>query len=381
MLDNEFPPLGGGMGTINRHLLLALADNPEIEVDLVTAALGRRSEQEQFAARIRLYKVPVNNRNLHHSSNRELASYSAQALPTAWRLHRSRRYDLCLAWSALPAGAVARALRRLSGLRYLVWITGSDIPGFEARYRRLYPVLTPLIRSVWHHAEANIVKCQGEVDMVRAVSARARLVVIPNAVDLSLFRPRVAAEAGAPLRLICVARLIERKGQHHLIAALRHLLDQGVAATLDLVGTGDSLADYQALAARLGVAGAVRFQGYVPREEIPARLTEADVFVLPSYNEGMSVSTLEALAAGLPVVVTRTGGVEELVEEGVNGLTFDWGDVEMLARHLARLAQEPELRRKMGEAARQKAARFSWDYMVKQYTQLFGEFMKVPERL
>ena len=67
MLNNEFPPLGGGTGTVNRALLQRFARAPGLEIDLITSALGRQPEQELFAKRIRILKVPVNNRNLHHS--------------------------------------------------------------------------------------------------------------------------------------------------------------------------------------------------------------------------------------------------------------------------------------------------------------------------
>jgi phosphatidyl-myo-inositol dimannoside synthase len=88
MLNNEFPPLGGGTGTVNQALFNHFKGIPDLTIDLVTSALGKRYEQEQFSERITLYKVPVNNRNLHHSSNRELLTYAARALPLAFRLHR-----------------------------------------------------------------------------------------------------------------------------------------------------------------------------------------------------------------------------------------------------------------------------------------------------
>src|SRR4051812_32281691 len=88
MLDNEFPPLGGGMGTVNEALLHQFADRADIEIDLITAALGGRAEEAQFAERIRIIKAPVWNRNIHHSTNRELLTYAAQALPLALRRQR-----------------------------------------------------------------------------------------------------------------------------------------------------------------------------------------------------------------------------------------------------------------------------------------------------
>jgi phosphatidylinositol alpha-1,6-mannosyltransferase len=115
--------------------------------------------------------------------------------------------------------------------------------------------------------------------------------------------------------------------------------------------------------------------GYVPREEIAAYYMGAHVFVLPSYNEGMSIATLEAMAAGLPVVVTCTGGTAELVEEGVNGLTFDWADVDTLTAHLRRLASDRALARRMGAASRVRAAGFSWDAAAERYLEMFAELM------
>jgi glycosyltransferase involved in cell wall biosynthesis len=377
MLNNEFPPLGGGTGTVNRALLQQFARTPDLEIDLVTSALGRRSEQDRFAERVRIFKVPVNNQNVHHSSNRELLTYVARALPTALRLHNARPYDLCFAWSAVPAGGVALALRRSVGLPYLVRVCGPDIPGFERRYGPLYPVLTPAIRAIWHGAAVVIAKCAGEADMIRAVDRAAAISLVANGVDLDAFHPATIPESGA-LRIICVARLIERKGQHHLIEAVRRLLAVGIPVTLDLVGTGDAHHALQAQAVAAGLSGAVRFVGYVPREDIAAHYSAAHVFVLPSYNEGMSVATLEAMASGLPVVVTRTGGTAELVDEEENGLVFSWADVDTLTAHLRRLAADRELAQRMGRASRARAAHFSWESAATRYLQVFGQIARRP---
>ena len=369
MLNNEYPPLGGGTGTVNRAIVQRLASVPDLEIDLITSALGKHFEQEPLTDRITLFKVPVNNRNLHHSSNRELLTYAARALSFALKRQRARAYDFCFAWSAVPAGGVALALRRLSGLRYLVRVCGPDIPGFEQRYGPLYPVLKPTIKAVWHGAEVVVAKCEGEAEMIRRIDPHVNITLVPNGVDLAAFSPAPMGDGG-PLRVICVARLIERKGQHQLIEAVKRLVDDGLDVTLDLIGTGDALEVNRQQAERLGVAERVRFAGYVPREDIAAHYAAAHVFVLPSYNEGMSVATLEAMAAGLPVIITRTGGTAELVEEGVNGLTFDWADVDRLVAHLKRLAHDRALARTMGAASRQRATLFSWDAAAQTYLDL-----------
>lgn len=370
MLNNEFPPLGGGMGTVNRALFDHLARVPDLEIDLITSAMGKRYEEKQFAEHIRILKVPVNNRNIHHSSNIELIAYAIRALPLALKLHRKTGYDFCFAWSAVPAGGVALPLHRLVGLNFLVRVCGPDIPGFERRYERLYPLLTPFIRAVWHGAKTVVAKCESEAEMIRAVDSRVNVSIVPNGVDISAFQPGDPIPEKGPLRILCVGRLIDRKGQKHLIRAVRQLTDHNVDVVLDLLGTGDSLQHYQALAQQYNVAELVKFHGYVSRGEIAKYYSKAHVFALPSYNEGMSVATLEAMAAGLPVVVTKTGGMEELVEEGVNGFMFDWADVDELTAHLRRLAINRAKAQEMGNASRVRAANFSWDRIASTYDDL-----------
>ena len=379
MLNNEFPPLGGGTGTVNEALLQRFATIPDLEIDLITSALGCVPEEGRFSQRIRILKVPVDNRNIHHSSNRELATYAMRALPLAMKLHRSEPYDVCFAWSAVPAGGVALGLRVLTGLRYLVRVCGPDIPGFEQRYGALYPILTPAIRAIWHGAQVVVAKCAGEADMIHAVDKGVQIELIPNGVDMTRFRPGDPIPDGGPLRLLCVGRLIERKGQRYLIEAVKRLTDAGVDVTLELVGTGDAADTYQAQVTALGIDDRVHFAGYVPRAQIAEHYAAAHVFVLPSYNEGMSVATLEAMAAGLPIVATNTPGMADLVNDQ-NGLIFNWGDVGALSHHLRYLAENRPMLRLMGDASFGHAKTFMWTTVVDRYGMVFEQMLAGSRR-
>jgi phosphatidylinositol alpha-1,6-mannosyltransferase len=124
----------------------------------------------------------------------------------------------------------------------------------------------------------------------------------------------------------------------------------------------------------------VQFAGYVPREQMAARYAAAHVFVLASYNEGMSVATLEAMAAGLPVVVTQTGGTAELVEDGVNGLCFGWADADTLVGHLRRLALGRGLARRMGSASRARASGFTWEAAAQRYLEAIAALVSDDHR-
>jgi len=372
MLNNEFPPLGGGTGSVNKAMLDRFTDVDWLNIDLITSALGTCREELQYADRVRITKVPVNNRDIHHSSARELLTYAWRALIEARRRHNAESYDFCFAWSSVPAGWVAMQLRRSLRLPYLVRVCGVDIPGFEQRYRLLYPVLKPVVRRVWRQADSVVAKCRGEVDLMRAVDSSVEPMIVQNGVDLAAFKQAAPRAEGEPLRLICVGRLIERKGQRHLIESVSRLVSEGCDAHLELVGTGDAEQQYRSRVRELGLDGRVLFSGYVPRERVPDHYASAHVFVLPSFNEGMSVSTLEAMAAGLPLVVTRTGGVDELVEEGVNGLTFEYGDIDALTAHLRTLFGDARRMTLMGAASRERAAGFSWDLAAKRYVEMLA---------
>jgi glycosyltransferase involved in cell wall biosynthesis len=373
MLNNEFPPLGGGTGTVNQVLLERFMPVENLEIDLITSALGNQLEESHLSDRIRLFKVPVNNRDIHHASNRELVAYSVRAFPVAMTLHRARKYDLCFAWSAVPAGGVAWILHLLTRLPYLIRVCGPDIPGFEQRYDRLYPVLKPAIRSIWRDAAAVVAKCSSEVALIQAVDSKVDVTILPNGVDLDRFQSGKPIPDDGPFHVLCVGRLIERKSQDHLIKSVKQLADRGIDVILHLVGTGDSRPTYEALVRSLELTDQVIFHGYVPREHIPAYYATAHAFALPSYNEGMSVATLEAMASGLPLVVTRTGGTADLVTEGVNGFTFEWSDIDTLTNHLCQLSTKRRLCRTMGQASRSLAQRFTWDHTVAGYLHVFSD--------
>jgi glycosyltransferase involved in cell wall biosynthesis len=377
MLNNEFPPLGGGTGTVNRAMLEQFARVPGLEIDLVTSALGKSFEEECFSKNITLYKVPVRNKNIHHSSNRELSEYLFRGLIRALKLHRKKNYDLCFAWSGVPAGVIALALRRIVRLRYILRVCGPDIPGFERRYQTVHFLISPLLRQVWRGADRLITKSDREIEMINAVDPRIQCLLIPNGVDANEFKPTHLAPDDGPLKLLCVGRLIERKGQHHLIDAVKRLADEGIDVRLDLVGTGDAQADNEAQVTRLGLMDRVRFLGYIPREKIAGHYAAAHVFVLPSYNEGMSVALLEAMASGLAVVVTPTGGTPELVESQGNGFIFDWADVDCLTGHLRCLAKDRSLVRSMGQASRSRAGDFSWDQAALRYIDLLQQLTSI----
>jgi glycosyltransferase involved in cell wall biosynthesis len=362
--------LGGGTGVINYHLLRQMSAHEGLHVDLVTSSRTHKTyETEQFAPRITIYKVPVGNKNIHHSSNPELLTYAWRGLLLCRRLLQRHRYDLSFAFAGVPAGAISHALKTIARLPYLVSLQGPDVPGFEARYNYLYPVLKPILRRIWSGAAVVTASSREHQRLAHQTMPGLEIPVIPNGVDISTFRPADEPRRAPEINIVCVGRLIERKGQHHLLRAFANLHAQcNCPITLTLVGTGDAENSLHGVANDLGVADAVTFTGFVPRHDMPMLYRRADIFVLPSQNEGMSIALLEAMASGLPVVVTDTaGGTTELVQDEVNGYVVPWADVWALTRALAMLVNDKEGRSHMGCNSRRMVKSFSWSFLTQKY--------------
>ncbi|HET7197356.1 MAG TPA: glycosyltransferase [Burkholderiales bacterium] len=213
------------------------------------------------------------------------------------------------------------------------------------------PLRRRFISWIFDRAACVVVLSEGWREWVRSISSNPRVEVVRNPVIVPEALPPWEGRRSA--RVLCLGRLNRGKGTYDLLQAVASL--EG-AAPLELRLGGDGeLGEARARARELGIESRVHVLGWL-REEAKAReLAHAGVFVLPSYNEGLPMSLLEAMAAGLPIVSTRAGGIPEAVADGVEGFLVEPGDVAALAERLARLANDPALARRMGAAARRKA--------------------------
>ncbi|MBV8562427.1 MAG: glycosyltransferase family 4 protein [Actinobacteria bacterium] len=172
-----------------------------------------------------------------------------------------------------------------------------------------------------------------------------------------------------------VGRMTAVKRTDDLLRTLRRLVDMGVDAVLCLVGDGPDREELEQKAHELGVVKRCLFVGY---QEDVARFYDAfDAVLLPSANEGTPVSVIEGLAAGRPVVATRVGGVPDVVRDGVDGFLADVGDTEALARCLAELAADPELRERMGASGRERVlTRYAVERLVEDTDRLYRSLLE-----
>jgi phosphatidylinositol alpha-1,6-mannosyltransferase len=235
--------------------------------------------------------------------------------------------------------------------------------GHEAGWAAL-PVARALLRRIGDQVDA--VTYLGEyvrVRLARALSPAAarRMVRLAPGVDVTFFHPGAGGPAirdrldlGQRPVVVCVSRLVRRKGQDTLIRAWPQVRAEVSDATLLLVGHGPYARGLRRLARRLGVSDAVRFTGAVPWPELPSYYDAADVFAMPCRTrragldvEGLGIVYLEASATGLPVIGGDSGGAPDAILEGESGYVV--GDVAGTAARLVELLADPAKARAMGE--------------------------------
>jgi len=211
----------------------------------------------------------------------------------------------------------------------------------------------------------------------------AKVRVVANGVDIAAIDaarsgPLVRRELGLPEGLPVIG-LVGRldhwgKGHKELFTAMAQLKERHPVHAL-IVGGGRRIDEVKALAASLGLAGQVHFLG--PRRDVPDLLNAMDIFVLPSYSEGVSLALLEAMAAGLPVIVSRVGGLPEVVTDGENGLLIPPRDAESLAGALERLLGAPDFAKKLGQNARKHVREhYSLDRLGREINEIYEELVE-----
>lgn len=365
MLNYEFPPLGGGAGNANRYILKELARYPDLWIDLVTASAGRY-RREQFSVNTCIHYLDINKqeRNLHYQTDRDLLIYTWRAYRYARKMIKANSYDLCHAFFGIPCGYLAMKL----GLPYIVSLRGSDVPFYNRRF--YWPdrlAFRRLSKKIWRKAHTVIANSEGLKALALAASPDQKIDVVGNGVDIQEFSPapRNISEAGGKIRLISVGRLIERKGYRYLIEAMGNMSN----VELLLIGEGKLKNELEEIAGRRNVQAT--FLGTVDHEHICEHLQNADIFVLPSLNEGMPNATMEAMSCGLPVITTDTGGSAELIRG--NGFVVKKGNIKDLQKAIMRFVEDPALIETMGNASRELAVNMSWESVAVAYHRVYSE--------
>ncbi|MDI3403068.1 glycosyltransferase family 4 protein [Streptomyces cavernicola] len=374
IVTNDFPPRPGGIQAFLHNMALRL-DPDRLVVYASTWKRGREGVEATAAFDAEQPFTVVRDR-------------TTMLLPTPRVTRRAagllKEHGCTSVWfgAAAPLGLMAPALRR-AGAERLVATTH----GHEAGWAQL-PVARGLLGRIGESTDT--ITYLGEYTrsrISRALSpaAAARMVQLPPGVDEKTFHPgsggdEIRARLGLSDRpvVVCVSRLVPRKGQDTLIQAMPAILAKVPDAVLLIVGGGPCESELRKLAAETGVADSVRFTGAVPWEELPAHYGAGDVFAMPCRTrrggldvEGLGIVYLEASATGLPVVSGDSGGAPDAVLDGETGWVVRGGAPSEAADRIVTLLLDPELRERMGKRGRAWVEeRWRWDLLAERLREL-----------
>jgi glycosyltransferase involved in cell wall biosynthesis len=374
MLSWEYPPHSvGGLGRHVYELGHALADQG-IEIHLLTPQLRGGALYERAHSHLHIHRVPVEppqhptDLEAIHQANRGL-SHAAQALfhtpPDLIHTHdwltASAGIELKHAW-VRPLLATVHATERGRGQGYLVGQQSTDINQIE--WQLTYEAWRVIACSQFmaHQVHEYF---QTPTDKITVVPNGVRFGVSPfaNNEERLEFRRQFATDE-QPLAFY-VGRLVYEKGVQVLLDAWSHVKQALPHARLIVAGTGGYRAELEQRAAALGLGEAADFIGFISDANRDRLYHAADVAVFPSLYEPFGLVALEAMAADCPVIVSRTGGLSEVVQPHETGLIAEPGDAQSLAWNILQTLQNPERASDRARQARQVAAeRYSWEHVA-----------------
>lgn len=368
LVTNDYPPRQGGIQSYLQNLV-DLLDPKDV---VVYAPRWRGHSHEEFDAAVgyRVYRHPTT-----------LMLPTPMVARRAAKIVRDEQISTVWFGAAAPLAVLAPHLRAAGASRVIASTHGHEV-GWS-----MLPGARQVLRHIGSHTDAiTFVSRYTRGRFASAFGRQAALEYVPPGVDITRFAPdaqarnrlRVELGLGERRTILCLSRLVPRKGQDVLIRALSLIRSEIEDAVLVIVGGGPYADTLRDIARREGVADHVIFTGSVPAADLAGYHNIADVFAMPSRTraggldvEGLGIVYLEASATGVPVVAGSSGGAPETVREGVTGTVVDGTDVAGVALALIAILSDPVAAAEMGRQGRLFVEQnWQWSQMAARLQQL-----------
>ena len=278
----------------------------------------------------------------------------------------------------IPVGSVAVLVGKLVRVPVIVSAHGGDAFGLRSG------LPNSLKKYVMKHSQAWTANTANTARAAYGDNQSVKLNIIPMGVDTNKFsssdppKPLGDGNPGKIPIILSVGRLVEKKGVKYLIEAVAELVNQrGINIKLWVIGDGECRDELQRLAGQLGVAPFIEFKGVIPNDELPDYYAAADLFVAPSVidqdgdTEGQGVVIIEAMAAGVPVIASKVGGITDIINDGKNGILVEPEDTMSLANTLHDCVAGRDLSAILENAQKKVKEKYDWHVVASQFRNLY----------
>ena len=371
VLNHEIPPVGGGGGRAAEDICRVLARRGHQVKVLTTHLHGLPYKEERYGYQI--IRISSLRTQPFRVSFPSMVAFVLAGLWAGLRLIRAFQPDVIHVHFAVPAGALAWMLSKITGIPYVLTAHLGDVPGgVPEKTAEWFRWVFPFTHSIWHDATIRV-----------AVSAYTRelalknyleeILVIPNGVDVNALKPE-GIRVNEPPLIVFAGRLMPQKAPLQVIQSLKEITD--LPWTCAIIGDGDLLPDLKNLIIEAKLEDRVILTGWITPGEVMQWFDRSDILFMPSLSEGLPVVGVQALAKGLAIVASRVGGFVDLVDEAQNGYLVERGDISSFSLRLRDLLEDPNRLLSFRNASLEKAKSFEIDRIVDQYENIFSGIIR-----
>ena len=368
VLNHEFPPIGGGGGRAAESICQALAKRGH-EIKVLTSHFNDLPREEQRDG-FDIIRIPTLRTQPFRASFLSMVVYVLSGFWAGLRLVRLFRPDVIHAHFAVPAGALAWMLSRLTRVPYVLTAHLGDVPGgVPEKTGNWFRWIFPTTRWIWRDASARVAVSE----YTRSLALKhynEEVLVIPNGIDVD-GENQSSIRVNNPPVIIFAGRFMEQKSPLQIIETLNEIKDLPWKCVM--IGDGPLMPDVKKSMEELGLGDRFILTGWITPDEVMKQFEQSDILFMPSLSEGLPVVGVQALSKGLAIVASRVGGFVDLVDEGRNGYLVEVGNSEGFKSKLQELLTNPSRLLSLRQASLEKAKSFEITKIAEQYEKIFIE--------
>ena len=363
VLNYEFPPLGWGQANANYFLFKEFSKNKNYNFTLITSSTNKYKE-EDFSDNIKIYYLDIwkNNEKLHNQSIKNLLINSYKTFKIAKRLIKKNKFDKIMTWS-YPAIWLWYIFNKFYKIPYITLLRGSDVPFYEKKWKNLdkfiFQYLAPIF---WRNSEKVIANSKWLKNMALKSSENQKIEIIPNWVDTNFYTYDESKKIKDKFIILRVWRLVERKNFEMIINSV-FKIKNNKNIEIWIVWDWPEKEKLEKLAKENKIN--LQLFWLKNKEELKETYKQATIFCLPSKNEWMSNTLLEAISSWLPVIVTDVWWSEELVKNNWYIINID--DEKTLKEKIELLYNDKEKVIELTNNSIEFSKKLSWENTAKEF--------------